>query len=110
MLQSNDEIRKALRRIDRRAPKSEALRFARAVWCDETPGLAFALFTLAWILTSFAGLAGFHLKPLGDHMMAEVHRLSFYLPAHLARMLSRAGTVAGVAKRGWDLFAAKDCA
>ncbi len=109
MLPNNQEIKESLRRATGdAAPSSDLLRFARAVWCDEIPGLAFGIFTLAWILMSFAGLAGFDLKPVGHEMIVQVHRLALHLPSHTATILSRTGAVAGFARRAWDLFAAQD--
>lgn len=111
MLPTNDEIRESLRRGATPVSGSGyALKFARAAWFDEIPGLIFAIFTLAWICISFAGLAGFDLKPVGDEVMGQVHRLAHHLPPHSATILSRAGTVAGIARHGWNLIAAKDCA
>ncbi len=111
MLPNNEQIRESLRRANNDTPSgSDLLRFARAVWCDEIPGLTFAIFTLAWIVISFAGLAGLHPKPAGHQVMAHVHRLALHLPLHAANILSRAGTVAGIARRGWNLLAGRDCA
>lgn len=77
---------------------------------EELPGLLFALVTLAWIFGSLAGLAGLGWKPVSDHVMAHIHQLALQLPPHTGAVLSRVGTVAGIARRAWDVFAARECA
>lgn len=111
MLPTNQQIREMLRRQSAEMGEScQGIRIARAGCFEELPGLAFGLITLAWILTSMAGLAGLGWKPLSDEVMAQVHQLARHLPLHTAAVLSRAGTVAGVVRHARNMFAARDCA
>ena len=104
-------VTQVLGRVWGRAGAAEdgaGVRMAQGRFLDELPGFAFAIITLVWIFASFAGLAGIAWQPAATGLAAHVHQFTAQHASHAWKVLSRTGTVAGLAKRGWSLYVARN--